>query len=61
MTTFPYLKVSRDFGIDYAVVLQFVALLDRMRGKPDGWLKMTPWRQAAVFAWDQEQKRRASA
>ena len=58
-TSFPYLTVAREHGMDYGKVLAFAEMLDRMGGKPQGWEMRDPWERETVRAWAAEQDRRS--
>lgn len=70
MTSFPYLKVARDFGVPYGDVVRHVQRLDErwlvgitllfdpQTGDFKGCAPVAAWIPAAEEAWRQENKRR---
>lgn len=57
-TSFPYLAVSKQYGVDYWRVLQFAGLLDGAPPRPADWGLPHLWMVATCLAWKQERDRR---
>ena len=57
-TSFPYLAVAKQYGVDYWRVLQFAELLDEWPPKPSDW-HLHPWKIATCLAWVDERNRRS--
>jgi hypothetical protein len=56
-TSFPYLAVAKQYGVDYWRVLQFADLIDEWPPKPEDWA-LDPWKVATCLAWKAEDQRR---
>jgi hypothetical protein len=54
-TSFPYLKIAREQGVDYGKVIRFV---ENIECSPE-WQYLEPWERLAVAAWRAEQERRS--
>lgn len=54
-TSFPYLKIARDFGVPYGDVIRFVATISGV--KQDDWRRPV-WECRAMIAWVDENQRR---
>jgi hypothetical protein len=59
-TSFPYLAVAKQYGVDYWRVLQFAELIDRWPPKPEDWA-LDMWKVATCMAWKTEHDRRQSS
>jgi hypothetical protein len=61
MTSFPYLKISRDFGVPYGDVIRLVETFGRRLSSADisSHERQQPWAAAACIAWVNELRRRA--
>jgi len=63
-TSFPYLKVAREHGVDYGEVLRFAGMLDDSGhiligdARRRGWGGLSVWKIAACEAWLNEDDRR---
>lgn len=60
--TFPFLKVARDFNVDYGMVVRFVEEWNMVEGivgslasrDPERGWTMWPWQRAAIAAYNIE-------
>lgn len=59
-TSFPYLKVAREHGVDYGDVLRFVEEFDHDAPSPLGLVMCPAWMADAGWAWYRERDRRAA-
>lgn len=57
-TSFPYLAVAKQYGVDYRQVLQFAELIDQW--PPVDW-GLDMWKVATCMAWKTEHDRRRAA
>lgn len=58
-TSFPYLKIAREYGVEYWRVLQFADLVDQMPPTERDWARSNMWEIAVCLAWVKESGRRA--
>ena len=57
-TSFPYLAVAKQYGVDYRRVLQFAELLDDAPPTQSSWNLSRLWMVATCAAYMNEQNRR---
>jgi len=57
-TSFPYLKIAREFGVDYGRVIRFGAELDVVPPSKSDWGILNQWELAVCIAWLHERDRR---
>lgn len=57
-TSFPYLKVARDHGIEYWRVLAFADLVDKWPPHERDWARPNVWEIEVCLVWTKERNRR---
>jgi hypothetical protein len=57
-TSFPYLSVAKQYGVDYWRVLKFADLLEKSPPKQEDWALPRIWMVATCLAFKHEQGRR---
>ncbi len=64
-TSFPYLKIAREYGVEYGEVIRFVEEIARVEGRllnlPFDVEDLGEWQRKACLAWLRENARRSAA